>query len=82
MAPVNQPSQAAQGHMPFPGHRTQKEVREAEEVRLYGPLPEWCPEPYRDLYYDLQRKCGFTVGDSRRLIEAQIAVDGRRSAAA
>lgn len=68
--------------MPFKGHRTQKEVREDDEVRLYGRLPEWCPEAYRQQYYHLQRKCGFTLDQARALIESQIEVDKRRSAVA
>lgn len=72
----------ARGHMPFPGHRTQEQVRQDDEERLYGRLPEWCPEAYREQYYHLKRKCGFKVEEARALIESQIARDTRRSASA
>ena len=55
---------AAIGHMPFAGHRNQKQVREDEEARairrrLGNPnlsrdqLP-WCPREYRDEYQRLR----------------------------
>jgi hypothetical protein len=78
---TNHPA-AAHGHMPFAGHRTQKEVREDIDARLYGRLPEWCPQEYREQFYHLQRKCGFTIDEVRALVESQIATDNRRSASA
>lgn len=66
----------AKGHMPFKGHRTQAEVREAQA--RYDQLP-WCPEEYREHYRALRRK-GWAAPVAKRLILEQIETDRRRAA--
>lgn len=64
----------AKGHMPFPGHRTLKQVRE-DETR-HAQLP-WCPIEYRENYLHLRRK-GWSAAEARPLIEQLIKADKRR----
>jgi hypothetical protein len=68
---------AAIGHMPFAGHRNQKQVREDDE-RKDPSL--WCPPEYRAHYNLLQTSCRLSAADARSLIEDQISMDGQRRA--
>ena len=38
-------ARAAEGHMPFPGHRTQKQIREASETARVRRAREWGYDP-------------------------------------
>lgn len=58
---------AAEGHMPFPGHRTQQQV--IEEAERYAQLP-WCPPEYRPLYRKVRAKCG--GAEARRILKDHI----------
>lgn len=63
------------GHMPFPGHRTQAEVREDEERRATNAYDQlaWCPREYRNLYRRLRQK-GWPAYEARPLIEEHMAL--------
>lgn len=72
--PVPGLARPAVGHMPFPGHRNQREVLAETERNCQIP---WCPPQYREAYRQLRRK-GWLTHEARPMIEEQIETDARR----